>query len=37
MCLGVDHTLEFVLANVNEARRLDDLGGEVVDHYGTLS
>ena len=35
--LGVDHTLEFVLADVNEARRLDDLGGEVVDHYGTLS
>jgi hypothetical protein len=30
--LGADHTLELVLADINEARRVDDAGGEVVDH-----
>jgi hypothetical protein len=31
---ALGHTLKLILADVDEARRVDDVGGEVVDHLG---
>lgn len=35
--IGQKHTLELVLADIDETWRIDHVGGEVIDHLGAYS